>query len=137
MEKDLHNHLLIVHGIPPAALAADADSAVIDTVGFESLEWVLHVGVAMAGGGFTCVFEESDVVTFGGEETVVPAADVLGTSPVVAIADANKVFRVGIIGKKRFQRMSLVETATITAGVIGVTAVFSDARVRPTADQDT
>lgn len=137
MYQDAHSKMKIVHGIAPAAIAGDTDSAIVDTIGFESLEWVLHVGIAMAGGGFTCVFEESDVVTFGGEETAVPTGEVVGASPVVAIADADKVFRVGIVGKKRFQRMSLVETGTITAGIIGVNAHLGNPEQAPVADQST
>lgn len=137
MEYDLHSQVSVENGIAPQALAATTDGAVIDTLGFESLEWLLHIGTAFVGGGFTVSFEESDVVTFGGEETAVPAANVLGDTPVVSIGDANTVFRVGIIGKKRFQRITLTETGTISAGVIGVVALLGHAKSMPTAEQAT
>ena len=108
----------------------------IDTAGFESLEWVITIGVAI-NGDFTCVFEESDVVTFGGEETVVDAENVLGTSPVLTIADADKVFRVGIIGKKQFQRMTLVEGSANTAGITGSNAILGHPKNAPTDAQST
>ncbi len=81
MEYDLHSEVKVKTGIAPvAALGASTDSAVIDTLGFESFEWLISLGVITTG-TFSMVFEESDVVTFGGEETVVPAANVLGISP--------------------------------------------------------
>ena len=137
MEHSLHDKISIVHAIAPAAIAADTDGAAVDTQGYESLEWVLHVGTAMVGGGFTVTLEESDVNTFGGEETAVTTDETLGTLPVVSIGDANKVFRVGSIGKKRYQRLTLTETGTISGGVIGCTAILGHPKNAPTDEQAT
>lgn len=137
MEYDLHSKVQIVNAVPPAALAANTNGASIDTVGYESLEYVLHVGAAFVGGGFTVSLEESTTGAFGGEQTAVPADDILGALPVIDIGDTNKVYRVGSIGKKRYQRIVLTETGTITAGVIGVTAVLSHPKSAPIADQST
>lgn len=82
------------------------------------------------------VFEESDVVTFGGEETVVPAAEVVGGSPTWIATDDGQARRVGIIGKKRFQRCTLVGAATpVAVGVI--LGILSHAKRRPVANQTT
>lgn len=137
MEHEIHSRLRVVHAIAPAAIAADTSGAAIDTRGFESLEYVLHVGTAMVGGGFTCVFQESTTGAFGGEETTVPAAHVIGGSPVISIGDTNLVLRVGVIGKERYQRIRLIETGTITGGVVGVTALLGDPKEGPVADQNT
>ena len=136
MERDSHSSSQIVHAIAPAVYTANSVGAIVDTLGFEALLWVIHVGVAITGGGFTCLFQEDDVVGFGGVTTV-PADGVIGGSPVIIATDANKVFRVGIIAKKRFQRLTLVETDTVTAGVIGATAVLTEAKARPVDDQNT
>lgn len=115
MEYDIHNHVKVRTGIAPiAALGASTDSAVIDTVGFESFEWLIMMGIIVTG-TFSLVFEESDEVTFGGEETVVPAANVLGASPTYIVSDDGQARRIGIIGKKRFQRCTLVGAATPVA----------------------
>lgn len=137
MEYDLHSRVNTVNCVPPAALAADTNGAAVDTLGFESLEYVIHVGTAFVGGGFDVTLEESDTGAFGGEETAVPAEETLGALPSIAIGDANKTFRVGSIGKKRYQRIVLTETGTISAGVIGVAGVLSHPKQLPVADQST
>ena len=136
MEFDLHSSVKVKTGIAPvAALGADNDSVVIDTIDFDSFEWLIALGVITTG-TFSCVFEESDVVTFGGEETVVPAANVIGASPTWIATDDGQARRVGIVGKKRFQRMTLVGAATpVAVGVI--LALLSNPREKPTAAQAT
>ncbi len=134
MEFDLHSQVKVVTGIAPiAALGADEDSAVIDTLGFESFEWLIAFGVITTG-TWTMVFEESDVVTFGGEESVVPAANVIGDSPVYIASDSGEARRVGIVGKKRFQRMTLVGAATPIA-VGAILALLSNPVIKPVAAQ--
>lgn len=140
MEYDLHSHVKLVHAIAPAALVADTNGGPVDTLGFESLEWLIHVGTAFAGGGFDVTLEEDDDDGSGsplGTWTSVPSDQILGALPSIAIADANKTFRVGSIGKKRHQRLVLTETGTISGGVIGVTALLSNPVTMPVPDQST
>lgn len=135
-EYDIHSEVKVRTGIAPvAALGADNDSAVIDSLGFESFEWLISLGVITTG-TFSCVFEESDVVTFGGEETVVPAANVIGVSPTWIVTDDGQARRVGIVGKKQFQRMTLVGAATPVA-VGAVLALLSNPVTKPVAAQAT
>lgn len=141
MEYDIHSELNTVIAVSPEALAADTDGASIDTEGFEGLEYVVSVGTAFVGGGFDITLEESDTGAFGGEETAVPAANIVGglsdsIAIQVVITDADTTFRVGSVGKLRFQRCVLTETGTISAGVIGVTAVLGRPYFKPVADQN-
>ena len=136
MEFDLHSSVKVVTGIAPiAALGADTDSAVIDTLDFDSFEWLIGLGVITTG-TFSVVLEESDVVTFGGEETVVPAANVIGVSPTFIATDDGQARRVGIVGKKRFQRLTLVGASTPVA-VGCVYGILSNPREKPVAAQAT
>lgn len=136
MEYDLHSKVKVVTGTAPvAALGASTDSAVVDTLGFESLEWLIALGVITTG-TFSVVVEESDVVTFGGEETVVPAANVIGVSPTWIATDDGQARRVGIVGKKRFQRITLVGAATPVA-VGCILALLSNPVSKAVADQST
>lgn len=136
MEYDLHSNIKVRTGIAPiAALGADTDSAVIDTLDFESFSWLITLGVITTG-TFSMVFEESDVVTFGGEETVVPADNVIGASPTYIATDDGQARRVGIVGKKRFQRCTLVGAATPVA-VGAILAILSNPKVVPVAAQAT
>ena len=137
MEMDLHTKIKLVHAIAPAAIAADTNGASIDTKDFESLEFAFHVGTAMVGGGFTVKLQESDTGAFGGEQNDVATTDLLSAALDVAIGDANKVFRIGYIGKKRYVRPVLTETGTITGGVIGCMAILSHPKVGPVPDQNT
>ncbi len=136
MEYELHSDVKVVTGTAPiAALGASTDSAVVDTQDFGSFEWLIALGVITTG-TFSMVFEESDVVTFGGEETVVPAADVVGASPTWIVTDDGQARRVGIVGKKQFQRCTLVGAATPVA-VGCILALLSKPKSRPVADQST
>ncbi|KKL52955.1 hypothetical protein LCGC14_2280290, partial [marine sediment metagenome] len=136
MEYDIHNHVKVRTGIAPvAALGADTDSAVIDTVGFESFEWLIAMGVITTG-TFSLVFEESDVVTFGGEETLVPAANLLGASPTYIATDDGQVRRIGVTGKKRFQRCTLVGASTPVA-TGAVLALLGNPKTVPVGAQAT
>ncbi len=136
MEYDLHSAVKVRTGVAPlAALGASTDSAVIDTAGFESFEWLISLGVITTG-TFSMVFEESDVVTFGGEESVVPAANVVGVSPTFIATDDGQARRVGIVGKKQFQRCTLVGAATPVA-VGCILALLSNPVTKPVAAQAT
>ncbi len=134
MEFDLHSSVQIKTGLAPVAITTGNDTAVIDTIDFNSFEWVVALGVLA--GTFSFVFEESDVVTFGGEETVVPAANLLGASPTYIATDDGQARRIGIIGKKRFQRCSIAGASTPSA-IACILAVLSNPRTKPVAAQAT
>ena len=135
MEYDLHNSVKVASSDVFPAAGASSDSTIIDTRGFESLEWLIVSGVITTG-TFATVLEESDVVTFGGEETVVPADEILGALPTFIATDDGQHRRVGSIGKKRFQRLTLNGAATPVA-VMTVLGLLSNAQTRPTAAQET
>jgi hypothetical protein len=138
-EQDLHSYVQIVHAVEPAAVAtATVTSAAVDTLGFESIEWVIHVGAAFVGGGYDVTsLEGADDSGFTVNNGAVAAAEILGALPSIIITDTDKVFRVGSIDKRRFQRIVLTETGTITAGVLGITAILSNPKLVPVADQST
>ena len=137
MEHSLHSDIKLVHCIAPAALVANTNGAAIDCAGHESLEFAFNVGTAMVGGGFAGTLQESDTGAFGGEETTVAAEHILGGLPTISIGDANKVFRCGYIGKKRYVRPVLTETGTISGGVVGCMAILGHPKNAPVADQNT
>ena len=140
MEYDIHSNLKIVHAIAPAVNIASVNGAAIDVLGFESIEYIIHVGAALVGGGFDVTVEQSPDDGSGastGVWTAVPAAETLGVLPVLVATDANKVLRVGSIGKERHQRVVLTETGTVTAGVTGASAVLGNPVTKPVPDQST
>jgi hypothetical protein len=134
-ERDLHSEVTIAHVVPPAVYTATEVGVPLDTLGYESVEFVIHVGTALVGGGFTALLEESDAS--GGTYAAVAAAETLGDLPVLVATDADKVVRVGSIGKERWQRLTLTETGTVSAGVIGAIAILSNPKRVPTDAQAT
>jgi hypothetical protein len=139
MEFDMHSEMQVVFAIEPVIHTAHAVGAEIDTLGYEALEYVITIGDALDG-AFVAVLDESDDDGAGSSDgvwTTVPAAETLGTLPVMSIADTDKVFRVGSIGKKRHQRLTLSETAANTAGILGANAILMKPKNKPVADQST
>lgn len=138
MEFDLHSFIKAVFCIEAAVhTATTTNGASIDMSqngGFESLEYIISVGAAIDG-DFTVSCEESD------DDSVwaaVPTDEVLGTNPVVIVtAHTDSVARIGSIGKKRYQRCVLTETAANTAGIVGVNAILGNPKVGPVAGQAT
>lgn len=131
MEYDLKNSVKSEAILHEDAAGASTVGAIIDTRGFESLTYIITSGTITTG-TFTVVLEESDVITFGGEETVVDSELVLGTISFAA-SDDDDSQRVGIVGKKRFQRLTLVGASTPVAEMSGI-ALLGHAQTRPTAE---
>jgi hypothetical protein len=118
------------------AAGASTVGAIIDTnenERFESLTYVIESGTITTG-SFTVTLEESDAVTFGGEETAVAAADVIGTIPTFAVTDDDTITRIGVIAKKRYQRLTLTGTST-PVGDFTVMAILGHPKVAPVAAQ--
>ena len=138
MEFDIHSEMKVETVIGPsdgAAAGAATVGVIIDTLDFEGFEYVISVGTITTG-TFAVVLEESDVVTFGGEETVVPAANVVGGSPTWIATDDDQDRRVGIVGKKRFQRLTLNGASTPVADFCAM-AILGRPNSEPVADQQT
>jgi hypothetical protein len=139
MEFDLHSQMLVVFGFEAKIHTANAVSAEVDTDGYESLEWVVSVGDALDG-SFDSLLEESEDDGAGASDgvwTTVPAAETLGAAIRCEIADTDKVYRQGSIGKKRHQRLTMAEDDANTAGILGANAILSHPKVKPVADQST
>jgi hypothetical protein len=135
-EYDHSSEIKIVHSVPPAVHTASATvGAIIDTQGYESCTFVVHIGVAI-NGSFTVLLEEDEAAGFG-SSSVLGSAERIGALPTLAAADENKVFRVGTVGKKRYQRLTLTEGSANSAGVVGVTCILAHAKEIPTSAQST
>ena len=137
MEFDLHSEIKVASVITPTAGAAAGASVVgsiIDTLGFESFEYLIHSGTITTG-TFSVTLEEGNVSNLS-DATAVPAANLLGASPTFVVTDDNQVRRVGIIGKKRYQRLTLVGAST-PVGAFAVVAVLGNPVVLPVPAQAT
>lgn len=136
MEYDIHSNIKAVAALDQATINSDTvtDGNAIDTLGYESLEYIIFTGTITLSGVVVVILEESDEVTFGGEETVVPASEILGGPIVFADDDDDAVFRIGTIGKKRFQRITLDSDAT-TNGAFSAVGILGNPVTKPVAEQ--
>lgn len=154
MEYDSHSHSKMMFLMETAAYTADEDSLPVDMedaaegLGYESLEYVVIIGtIAVAGGTIECRPQESDDgsvwtditantdsgpdMILGGEALTVEA----GKGLVIPITAVNTVYRLGVISKKRHQRLATTEESAVTAGQISVIAVLGHPVTGPVADQ--
>ena len=135
MEKELHSNIktLIALAVQDITTNTTTVGEVIDTLGFESCEFSILSGT-ITDGAYALLLEEADVVGFTGS-SVVPAANILGSLTGFVAADDDVTKRVGSIGKKRFQRLSVVSTGT-TKGCTNFSAqaILGHPRTGPTAE---
>lgn len=106
---------------------------IINTVGFESIEFVIQSGT-ITDGAYALVLEEGDDPGLS-DATAVPAGEVLGVLTGFVVTDDNAAKRVGSIGKKQFQRLSIVSTGAATGATrFSSVAVLGHPKTAPTAE---
>ncbi len=135
-EYDLNSSVKAAMAITPVAATAIADGSVIDTLGFESVEFICFSGT-LGTGTIDFQLEESDAITFGGEENNVAAGDLIGTTPTILATEDDSVFRFGYKGKKRFLRLQNIETASWTSMIHGAVCILGNPVTKPVAAQVT
>jgi len=132
---DMHHRVKQAVALQLAAISSNTTTVgeIIDTQGFESLEFIVQVGT-ITDGAYALLLEESDASNMSGA-TAVTAEETLGVLTGFVAADDDTAKRVGTIGKKRFQRLSIVTTG-VTTGVdfIGAVAVQGHPFTAPTAE---
>jgi len=106
---------------------------IIDTAGFESLDFVLLAGTITTG-VFTPVIEDGD--DSGLSDAAAVADDFLIGTEVAAVISgsgaSDSTRRIGYVGKKRYVRLSEVSSGT-ASGFVAAVAIKSAPRTAPTA----
>lgn len=142
MDHDLHNRIKEVIALPSEGVMNSfvgiISGSIIDTSGFESLEYIIVSRRPTTGTGtFDFLLEEDDDIGFG-SATVVGPDEILGSTIGFTEADDDTVKRIGSVGKKRFQRLSL-DIIVVGAGSApnngfnGI-AILSNATTNPSSD---
>ena len=131
MEYDQKSKVKTEVGFFEAAAGTTSTSAVIDVQGYEAMTWLFQSG-DITTGDFTFTYEQSDTGAFAGEEEVVDDTLVIGSASFAA-NDDNATQRVGIIGKSRYQRVTMTGANTPVAEM-SCSALMGEARVNPTED---
>ena len=129
MQRDLHNNMDERVALATQLINTDTTTAgvIIDTAGYESLEFITQAGVVTAG-DITGVMQDGDDSGLSDAATV--ASDfTLGS---LVTLDATGVTRVGYVGKKRYVRLNglSANSANLTVGII---AVLSNPHSAPVA----
>ena len=140
MEYDSHNRMTAAIAFKLQAIVSDTTTVgeIIDTEGYESLEYLIETGT-LTDGDYQVLLQEGDDSGLSDAATL-PTVDTIGPLPVFdEDTDDDKILRVGSVGKKRYQRLSIVSTNFASAGVlmIGAQAVLGHAKHLPTAAQAT
>lgn len=137
MTKDLFNNVVIKNALNTQEIATDTTTAgvIIDTAGFESLTFAVQSGT-LTDGSYTVLIQEGDNSSLT-DATAVADADLLGTEAGAsfALADDNKVTKIGYLGTKRYVRLSIVSAGTTTGGTLGAVAILGHARYNPNSTQ--
>lgn len=136
MEQDLHHNVKSVLALAVQAITTNTTTvgAIIDTAGFESIEFSILSGT-ITDGAYALKLEEGDDSGLS-DAAIVPADETLGALTGFVAADDDTVKRVGSIGKKRYQRLSIVSTGVTTGGTNFVSlATLSHAHSNPVAEQ--
>jgi len=132
-ERDLKSSVLGESGLDLQEITSDTTTVgnIVDTQGFESLTYFIQSGV-LTDGDYVVVLEDGDAANLS-DAAVVNSDFVIGSLPVFAPADDQVVKSVGLVSKKRFQRLSLASTNTTSGGFFASTVVKGNAASRPTA----
>ena len=123
--------------ITPVAATAIADGSDINTLGFESIEFIVFAGT-LGTGTVDFTLQEADDDGAGAADTFsdVAAGDILGSVPTLAAAtEDDSVFRFGYIGKKQWLRLQNVETVDWTSMIHGAVAILSNPKSAPVTAQ--
>lgn len=135
--RDLHNHLNFKPLFYTAATDGTVSSGHVDRQGFGSLEFLIATGsLADADATFAVTMKESATGAFGGEETDVAAADILGTLALAGFnfANDNACFKVGYVGAKRYVELLVTPTNNTSAANLCGVAILGDPVDAPTAN---
>ena len=133
MEYDLHSNVDDRVAVETQAAAATTliVGEIIDTLDYESLEYIVQVGT-LTTGTVSLIIEEGDDAALA-DAAAVSAENTLGALTGFAVTDDNTTKRVGSIGKKRYQRLSLQPAGTVSIDFLGAIAVLGNPKTAPVA----
>jgi len=138
--RDLHNNILVKRAISPVVITNNTASVsqIIDTRGFQSLEFVIATGtISDADTTVTVLVEDGDNSALSDAAAVVDA-ELLGTEAQAGFQfdDDDEVRKIGYIGNKRYVRLTITpanNTGNIPVACLAILANPYDAPVTQSA----
>lgn len=133
--RDLHNNLKFTRAISPQSVSDNTAlvSAIIDTLGYDSLEFAIITGsLADADATFTVLVEDGDNNALS-DNAAVADAQLLGleTDASFIFSDDNITKKIGYRGSKRYVRLTITPAANASAALISAVAVQGHASMKP------
>ena len=133
--RDIKSRLGLVQLLEPQdAVTTDVASGVLDTWGFNGAMLAVLVGTITGVGAtayLTPVLEHSDTLV-GEDFEAVDAAEISGAfTKIDATNEDQLVQSVGYTGSKRYLRVNLDFTGTVTATLVAVLGIVGRPRVLP------
>ncbi|MGK9199017.1 hypothetical protein [Sinorhizobium meliloti] len=133
--KDLHNNIGVAVALNNGSIASNTttNGVIIDTAGFESIEFVVQSGT-ITDGTYTPGITAGDASDLSDGATVA-APDLLGTNAGAQFvaADDNVAKKIGYKGGKRYVRLHVLSTGVTTGGTFSAVAIKGNARSAPVA----
>jgi len=136
MHTDLHSEILIKASIDPAAIYnanGTKTGAIIDTQGYESLEFALIAGVITDGTWTSGIYGSNDSGMAG--EVQLSGNNIIGADLTFAITDDSVVKREGVniaAAGFRYYRQKATQAAATTGGFLCGIAILARPRFAPT-----
>jgi len=121
--RDLHNNIHVKRGLSPAAAGTDNTpfvSQIVDTLGYESVEFVILAGANTdTNATFAVLFEDGDDASLT-DHAAVADDFLLGTEALAgftAADDDNKVKKIGYVGPKRYARVTITPSGNDSGNI--------------------
>lgn len=125
--KDIHNNIKVSRATSPQSVADNTAlvSQIIDTQGYDSLEFVIATGsIADADATFAVLVEHGDIANLS-DAAAVSDSELLGTEAEAGFQfdDDNEVRKIGYAGNKRYVRLTITPSGNSGAALISAVAV--------------
>jgi len=133
--RDLYHNIAVLQLMAPGDIkATDTYSSIVDLQDFEACDIIVNLGVCTGATGntyVTPVLQESDSLLEAGFSTVDSGDYLGGLTKVDDLAEDNTVQHVGYVGSKRYLRVLMDVTSTMTNVPVSITAILAGARHNP------
>jgi hypothetical protein len=139
--RDLHNNIHVKRAISPVSVGDNtaAVSQIIDTNGYESLEFIIGAGsVGDADATFTVLVEDGAASNLS-DAAAVDDKFLLGTEALASFKfdSDDKVFKIGYVGPRRYVRLTITPASNASAALIDAHAILGHPHNRPTSNPPT
>jgi len=131
MERDLASNMSTELAIDLLVINSNGitDGNIIDTIGFESLTFIV-VSDVIQDGNYSILIKEGNDPSLS-DAVDVSVDDLLGSAIVFGVSDQKSSFHVGVNSNKRYYRLSVEAVGITSGGTFVASAILSHAKKNP------